>query len=76
MSVCSINIAGEEKYADIRQVTACGKCPYYRTLFFSSQFYRCDYYEKNLTMGEDRHTKKPELCTVDRMVVVHKQKGE
>ncbi len=76
MSVCSITIAGKEEYADIRQVTACSNCPFYRVLLFSLQFYRCDYYKKNLTMGEDRHTTKPELCTLDHMIVVHKQKGE
>jgi hypothetical protein len=73
MSVCLVTIAGKEEYADIRQVTACGKCPFYRVLPISSQFYRCDYYEKNLTMGKDRHTKKPELCTVDHVIVVHKR---
>ena len=70
MSVCLITIADREEYADIRQVKDCGSCPYYRNLFASHKFAQCDYYNKNMYAKYDG---KPEWCTLDYVIVVHKQ---
>ena len=84
MSVCLITIAGKEEYADIRQVSACSGCPYSVAGVPEAHLTRaipmCGYYKKSITLGDAEyameHDGKPAWCTLDYVIVVHKQKGD
>ena len=83
MSVCLLTIADKEEYADIQQVRTCGGCPYFTvgeaTAHLCRIVDRCGYYNKQVTLDDAKyafeHGGKPEWCTLDHVIAVHKPKG-
>jgi len=84
MSVCLLTIADKEEYADIQQVSACSGCPYSIAGVPDAHLIRrvdtCGYYKKAITLDDAKYAMerdgKPEWCTLDYVIVVHKPKGD